>query len=1150
MVLVLASQELCAKSFEMLRLQRRFDGASQHLANGFAEIVRGEEWNYDNLWNNKTAAMITRATNGTMVMEWMSEPAKAPVDGYAGFLFLVCVDQTNSPEEFDLSVDGKPAGAIRNLPGRSWSQQLQSGVRVEFVRYAQNSWNDAMGFMTLFVPKSMVTTGKPLRFTLVGPKRNVNTWLMIFKNKELAEEIAMKHKYDRFYDVSVHDKWVEIVTLAGRGARFGGRWSSGRSIVPTLRHGADSLVMRFDKRPGEGFELTCDGRTVFSVADIDRVSACNRLDGTTLTRLTVSDAGTRFSVSQERSDAVMRMRQLDSSCYRGADVHIMVSSHQDIAWVDSPYQCIEDRDKRIVTPALELMQKYDDYRYDIEDALILEEYVERHPDKFGLLSRLIRSGQLGIGASYTQPYEEIQSGEALVRQFYFGKRWVDKTFGGAGQRTYWNMDVPARTPQMPQILKKCGVDYLMYSRHKAGVYRWVAPDDSSSVVTFTPGHYTAAAQFLRNAPELEIERMTAYMKQYPDSRKDPKTVPVVGMLSAEDMSEAHTYYNWADAMDRFSKQYRVSMPTMQHSTADRFMDALVAAGDSFPQIKGERPDLWQYIHSASHADAFASYRRAVRLSPEAETFSTVSALLSGGFGHYPTRELNEMWRAVIYPDHGWGGNKGYITDSLFEAKYNFAEAEASKLLRRALRDVAAYVKTDGATGRPILVFNGASWERSDYCEAEVPAASIGEGAVLKDCAGKPVAYQVVSSDEKTGRVKIGFVAPDVPSVGYTTLFLQPGRKTKQRVGPQPVCETPYYRLDWVDGELCGIYDKELGRQLFDISKFAIADVICMQSVGNGAGEFATMQLPSTDHYEQASKIENRWTMLSDGAVYSLFSTKARFRNAEVVRYMKVYKGIKRIDFSTDVVGFDGEHYLEYRQVFPMCGAMEVTYEVPFGAVTVGRDEMQGVPGERYLDPAGALHPRTSSGWIAASDDDMTLALTSDAALVDYIDPTDLQNPNTVLQSVLFCSRKSCHPLGGFYEQKGDHHFEFSVTSQGGRWHDCVKRAMSADRPLTALDNPRRYADASLPLQASFFGVEGGNAVVTAVKRAEDDDDVVMRLYDLSGSESRIVLRSLFDLETIRRTDMIENNAGRAGTASQQLGRNAIETFKIKIRDAK
>ncbi len=36
--------------------------------------------------------------------------------------------------------------------------------------------------------------------------------------------------------------------------------------------------------------------------------------------------------------------------------HLIVSTHQDIAWMDSPENCIRDRDEKIITPLLDIMK--------------------------------------------------------------------------------------------------------------------------------------------------------------------------------------------------------------------------------------------------------------------------------------------------------------------------------------------------------------------------------------------------------------------------------------------------------------------------------------------------------------------------------------------------------------------------------------------------------------------------------------------------------------------------------------------------------------------------------------------------------------------------------------------------------------------------
>ena len=68
--------------------------------------------------------------------------------------------------------------------------------------------------------------------------------------------------------------------------------------------------------------------------------------------------------------------------------------------------------------------------------------------------------------------------------------------------------------------------------------------------------------------------------------------------------------------------------------------------------------------------------------------------------------------AEIYPDHGWGGKNGHITDELFKSKTQFARAEGQKMLDEALRSIPGKIKTPSQKGEPVHVFNALSWKRS------------------------------------------------------------------------------------------------------------------------------------------------------------------------------------------------------------------------------------------------------------------------------------------------------------------------------------------------------------------------------------------------------------------------------------------------------
>ena len=116
----------------------------------------------------------------------------------------------------------------------------------------------------------------------------------------------------------------------------------------------------------------------------------------------------------------------DYSNFKGGTVSVFSSSHQDIAWMDSIGRCIEFRDKQMITPVLERLKKNSQFKFSVEDALCLREYLHRHPESIGDILKYTREGRLDWGATYNQPYESMYDGEALIRQTYLGRKWLKK----------------------------------------------------------------------------------------------------------------------------------------------------------------------------------------------------------------------------------------------------------------------------------------------------------------------------------------------------------------------------------------------------------------------------------------------------------------------------------------------------------------------------------------------------------------------------------------------------------------------------------------------------------------------------------------------------------------------------------------------------
>ena len=633
-------------------------------------------------------------------------------------------------------------------------------------------------------------------------------------------------------------------------------------------------------------------------------------------------------------------------------LHIISSSHQDIAWMDSPEKCIVFRDKNCITPALAMMAKDPAYSFTMENMLNFMEYVDRHPERAEEIARLTREGRMEWGATFNQPYESLNSGEQLIRQAYFGRLWIKRNFPGADARVYFNPDVPGRAAQMPQILAKSGIPYLVMSRYHEGFYRWTSPD-GTSVLAYSPGHYGNAAATL-NAPPDEgakaiLEKLAKWSGYYA-ARGLPPEYP---LLNSVDFSQPTDFggliRNWNETAPKPK-----AAAVMKYSTARRFFEAIDVKTAKLETITGERPGLWLYIHGPTHHLAISAEREAGRLLPAAEAFSTVRALLEGSFAGYPAGRLEAAWMAAIYPDHGWGGKEGQITDRLFRKKYEFARDEGREVLTSALAGIAARVKTRPEKGTPLIVFNSLSWPRTDPVTALVTPRTA--TFRLIDAADTDVPYQRLPSGDPAapGAALIEFIARDVPAFGYKTLYLvegaEPSPDKPAPAADDEALENDFYRIELAPGGVKRLYDKELGRDVLDTGKFLGFEVFTMRSMGNGAGEFGRVQQPTMEGFDKTSLHQPRWRLVDgeSGPLRTVYLLEQPLRNCTVRERLIVYHGVKKIDCEVSLLGWDGEPYREFRLALPIAAADgRVAYEIPLGVLEVGSGEAKGTGGPAY-----------------------------------------------------------------------------------------------------------------------------------------------------------------------------------------------------------
>jgi alpha-mannosidase len=225
---------------------------------------------------------------------------------------------------------------------------------------------------------------------------------------------------------------------------------------------------------------------------------------------------------------------------------------------------------------------------------------------------------------------------------------------------------------------------------------------------------------------------------------------------------------------------------------------------------------------------------------------------------------------------------------------------------------------------------------------------------------------------------------------------------------------------------------------------------------------------------------------------------------------------------------------------------QVSYEVPFGVLNVGKDEIEGAAGERYITPCKDVHPRAIENWIGAGNEHFGVTLSSSVAVADYIDPTAGAEKNQILQPILLASRRSCHGEGNEYLQTGDHHFEFSFTSHMPDHANSHRFGRQANEKLLTVVNPPSYRNANLAEEMAFFEVNKDNLIISTIKKAEDDNGFMVRVYNIAGKAVQMRLRGFIPFQFANRANMIEEIGESAtmnnGEMEFEIGKYSIETF--------
>jgi mannosylglycerate hydrolase len=167
-----------------------------------------------------------------------------------------------------------------------------------------------------------------------------------------------------------------------------------------------------------------------------------------------------------------------------APVYIVSHTHWDREWY-WPFRRFRVNLERVVHQVLEELESDPEFRHFLLDgqAVLLEDYLGVRPEDRRRLAALVQAGKLAVGPWYVLPDEFLVSGEATVRNLLTGHR-IANAFG-ACQKVGYLPDSFGHIAQLPQILRRAGIDSFVFTRGhgdeaaELGLeFTWRAPDGS------------------------------------------------------------------------------------------------------------------------------------------------------------------------------------------------------------------------------------------------------------------------------------------------------------------------------------------------------------------------------------------------------------------------------------------------------------------------------------------------------------------------------------------------------------------------------------------------------------------------------------------------------------------------------------------------
>ena len=882
-------------------------------------------------------------------------------------------------------------------------------------------------------------------------------------------------------------------------------------------------------------------------------------------------------------------------------LYVVGYAHLDTQWRWEYPQVIDEFLPRTMRDNFALFEKYPSYIFNFSGANRYRMMREYWPEDYARLKRYVATGRwFPAGSSMEEGDPLAPSAESIIRQILYGSHYFRREFGRTSAE-YMLPDSFGFPASFPSILSHMGLRGFSTQKLYWGsaaevggenspertprgvpfnVGIWEGPDGRGIVSAFNPRPYDSNVR-----------------EDYSKSPHPGSANPAVGYTPVDwpprirrngEVSGLFTDYAYYGSVgDRGGAPYEFSVkmldavvgkkptvippPPPAIPPADR-PGTLVPVGDGpvrvlsataeqmfldikpewttrLPRYKGE---FLLTNHSAGSINSQTYQKRWNRqnelLADAAERASVAAAWL--GARPYPLARLNDAWTLVM------GGQfhdilPGTATPKAFEFSWNddvIALNQFAGVLQSATEGTASGLDTR-AEGTPVVVYNPLNIEREDVVEATVSFASgVPKAVRVYGTDGREVPAQVAGVGDG-GAAQILFLAR-VPSVGYAVYDVRAAPTSFAAPNAAPASalkvngsslENARYRVKLdANGDVSSIFDKTLGRELLSAPARLAFQTERPRDWPAWNMDWDDQRKPPRAYVGGTAKVR----VAEDGAARVALEVERETEGSKFVQTIRLAAGGagNRIEFGNVIDWNSREAAL--KAVFPLTAANpRATYNWDVGTIERGTND------ERKFEVP-------SHQWFDLTDRSGDYGVT---VLSDCKYGSDKPDERTLRLTLVYTPGLGAGNAWEYHDQTtqdlGRHEFTYGLAAHAGDWRrgQTDWQAQRLNQPLIAFQSPQHAG--ALGRSLSLLSLNNTRVRVLALKRAEESDEVVVRLVELDGKRAgQVRLKFAAPVLSAREIDGQEQALGTADVSRGELVTSfspyQLRTFAIKLAHAR